>query len=104
MVRTPDDVAPTSPVTVVEPALVIEDPASTAKLAALLRFRPATVTVSVVFPDISVVGSIAVIVVVPTATAVASPLKPAALLIVAIDPSEELHVTTDVIFCVVVSE
>jgi len=60
--------------------------------------------VRVVFLNISVVGSIAVIVVVPTATAVASPLKPAALLIVATDPFEEIHVTTDVIFCVVESE
>jgi len=73
----------------------------------LADLRNATgVTVSVVFPDIVGVltGSMAIIVVVPAATAVASPLEPAALLIVAIDPFEELHVTDDVRFCVVVSE
>ena len=69
-----------------------------------IEFRTALVTVSVVFPVTSVAGSMAVIVVKPTATAVASPLEPAALLIVATGKDEELHVTSDVIICVVLSE
>ena len=62
----------------------------------------AFVTVSVVAPE--TVPKAAVIVVEPTATDVANPLKPAALLIVATVPSRELHVTCDVISCVVASE
>ena len=62
----------------------------------------AAVTVRVVVPE--TVPRVAVIVVEPTATDVASPLEPAALLIVATDPAEELHVTTNVISCVVASE
>jgi len=64
--------------------------------------RVALVTVRVVIPETA--PSVAVIVVEPTATDVASPLEPAALLIVATDPAEELHVTTNVISCVVASE
>ena len=47
---------------------------------------------------------VAVIVVVPAASAVASPLEPAALLIVAIPALVELQVTAVVMFCVVPSE
>ena len=61
----------------------------------------AFVTVSVVVPE---TPRVAVIVVEPATTDVASPLEPAALLIVATAPAEELHVTTDVISCVVLSE
>jgi hypothetical protein len=60
------------------------------------------VTFSVVVPE--TVPRVAVIVVEPSATDVASPLEPAVLLIVAKDPVEELHVTDSVIFCVVLSE
>jgi hypothetical protein len=56
----------------------------------------ALVTVSVVVPD--TVPRVAVIVVEPTATDVASPLEPAVLLIVATDTAEELQVTVDVRF------
>jgi hypothetical protein len=66
--------------------------------------RTAVVTVRSVVPSFSVVGSIALIVVKPTSIDVASPLEPAALLIVATDPFEELHVTSDDISCVVSSE
>jgi len=69
-----------------------------------IEFRTALVTVRTVVPAFSVVGSIALIVVDPTATDVASPLEPTALLIVATEPSRELHVTSDVISCVVLSE
>jgi len=72
-----------------------------------IEFSTALVTVSVVFPDVEVIGSVAVIVVVSEpeeASAVASPLEPAALLIVATGKDEELHVTSDVIFSVVKSE
>ena len=62
----------------------------------------AAVTVRVVVPE--TVPSVAVIVVDPTATDVASPLEPAALLIVATGAFEELHATKDVISCVVLSE
>ena len=62
----------------------------------------AFVTVSVVAPETG--PRAAVIVVEPATTDVASPLEPPALLIVATDPAEELHVTTDVISCVVLSE
>ena len=64
--------------------------------------RVALVTVRVVIPETA--PRVAVIVVEPTATDVASPLEPAALLIVATDPAEELHDTTNVISCVVASE
>ena len=62
----------------------------------------AFVTVSAVVPE--TVPRVAVIVVEPATTDVASPLEPAALLIVATDPAEELHVTSDVIICVVLFE
>jgi hypothetical protein len=60
----------------------------------------ATVTVRLVVPVTDVIGSMAIIVVVPAETAVASPLKPTALLIVATDPFVVLHVTDDVRSCV----
>ncbi len=47
---------------------------------------------------------VAVIVVEPPATAVASPLEPAVLLIVATEGSDELHVTDEVRFAFVPSE
>jgi hypothetical protein len=62
----------------------------------------APVTVSVVVPETA--PRVAVIVVEPTATDAASPLEPAALLIVATAKFEELHVTNDDISCVVESE
>ena len=51
-----------------------------------------------IFPDL------AVIVVVPAAFEVAFPFNPAALLMVATDPAEELQVTDVVRFCVLLSE
>ena len=62
----------------------------------------AFVTVRVVVPETA--PRVAVIVVEPAAADVASPLEPAALLIVATDTVEELHVTNDVIICVVLFE
>jgi len=62
----------------------------------------AGVTVSVVDPDI--LPDVAVIVVEPTATDVAKPLEPAALLMVATLPVNEPQVTAVVRFCVVLSE
>ena len=53
-------------------------------------------TVSVAVPNIPVAGSVALIVIMPAAFAVASPLEPGALLMVAIFVSEELQVTDDV--------
>ena len=69
---------------------------------AVMDTSAALVTLSVVVPAMN--PDIAVIVVEPTATDVASPLESDALLIVATGPFEELHVTNDVISCVVVSE
>ncbi len=57
----------------------------------------AAVTLSCVVPDM--LPSDAVIVVCPTATGVISPLEPTALLAVATDVVEELHVTRDVRSC-----
>jgi hypothetical protein len=57
----------------------------------------------VVAPLIPVAGSIAIRVVVPTATKVANPFDPAALLIVAVAVLDELHATDVVRFCVVPS-
>jgi hypothetical protein len=62
----------------------------------------AGVTVSEVDPD--TLPDVAVIVVEPAATEVASPLEPAALLIVAMPVLDELQVTVVVRFCVVLSE
>jgi len=62
----------------------------------------AFVTVSVVVPE--TVPRVAVMVVEPAATDAASPLEPAALLIVATGKDDELHVTSDVIICVVLFE
>ena len=61
----------------------------------------AVVTVNVVLPEIS--PDVAVIVVMPANSEVASPLKPAALLMVAIAGTEDVQVTDDVRFCVVAS-
>ena len=61
----------------------------------------AAVTVNVVWPEIS--PNVAVIVVAPTVDEVASPFKPAALLMVAIPVFEEVQVTDDVRSCVVKS-
>jgi hypothetical protein len=58
----------------------------------------ASVAVPVMFPEV------AVIVVEPAATEVASPLEPAALLIAATPAVDELQVTAVVRFCVVPSE
>jgi hypothetical protein len=62
----------------------------------------AAVTVRVVDPD--TLPEVAVTVVEPVATEVASPLEPAALLIVAAPVLDELQVTAVVRFCVVLSE
>jgi hypothetical protein len=64
--------------------------------------RVAEVTVSVVDPDI--IPDVAVIVVEPVVTEVASPLEPAALLIAATPATDEFQVTAVVRFCVVLSE
>ena len=64
----------------------------------------AAVTVSVAVPDLPVPISVAVIVVMPTADETANPLEPAALLTVATEISEDVHVTDDVRSCVVRSE
>jgi hypothetical protein len=61
----------------------------------------AAVTVNVVLPEI--VPAVAVIVVIPTDNEVASPLEPAALLMVATAGTDELQITVDVRFCVVKS-
>jgi len=63
--------------------------------------RVAAVTVSVVFPETS--PKVAVIVVEPTATELASPWDPPALLIVATPVADELQVTWVVRSCVVLS-
>lgn len=60
------------------------------------------VTVNVVVAEM--LSDTAVMVTVPAATAVASPLEPAALLIVAMPVPEELQVTVVVMFWVVPSE
>ncbi len=57
----------------------------------------AAVTVNSVLPEIS--PNVAVIVVEPTVDEVASPLKPTALLMVAIPVFEEVQVTDVVRFC-----
>ena len=65
----------------------------------------AAVTVRVAVPAFPETKSVAVIVMgPPTVNAVASPLEPAALLIVATAASEELQVTDEVRSCVVKSE
>jgi hypothetical protein len=65
----------------------------------------AAVTVRVTAGDaIWVVGSVAVMAVVPIASAVARPFEPAALLIVAVAVVTEFHVTAVVMTCVDVSE
>ena len=57
-------------------------------------WRTAPVTETVVLPEI--VPAVAVIMVGPTARAVASPLEPGAMLIVATAVSDELQITTAV--------
>ncbi len=65
----------------------------------------AAVTVSFAVPAFPVTGSAAVTVTGPPAVkAVANPLKPSALLTVATETSEDVHVTDDVSSCVVKSE
>ena len=66
----------------------------------------AGLTVSVVWPDFPVAGSVAVIVIVPAVTAWANPLSilPVIVLMVAIPVFEDVQVTDDVKFCVVASE
>ena len=59
----------------------------------------AAVTVNVVEPEM--LPSVAVIVLLPTATGVAKPLEFAALLIVAVTVLEELQITDVVMSCVV---
>jgi len=63
----------------------------------------AAVTVNIESPNLCVVGSKALIVVVPTAFAVASPLKPTALLMVAEAMCEGTQVTDVVRSAVVAS-
>jgi len=63
----------------------------------------AAVTVNIESPKMRVVGSVALIVVVPTAFAVASPLEPGALLMVAEAMCEGVQVTDVVRSCVVAS-
>ena len=60
------------------------------------------ITVRVVGPEIF--SDMAVIVVEPAATEVAMPFNPAALLIVATEPAEELQTTDVVMFFVLLSE
>ncbi len=62
----------------------------------------AGVIVSVVDPDM--LPNVAVIVVVPAVTEVASPCEPAALLTTATPAADELQATAVVKFCVVLSE
>jgi hypothetical protein len=64
----------------------------------------AAVTVNAVEPEILVAGSVAVIVVVPAVNAVALPMKPETILMVATPEAEELQVTMVVMSCVVLSE
>ncbi len=65
----------------------------------------AAVTLSVAVPALAVAGSVAVIVMgPPTAIEVASPLEPAALLMVATATFEDVQVTDEVSSCVVKSE
>jgi hypothetical protein len=68
----------------------------------LIDTSVAVVTVSVVLPDTP--RSVALIVLVPTPTELASPYEPAALLIVATVGDDEDQVTADVRFCVELSE
>jgi len=62
----------------------------------------AAVTVNVVDPEIA--PDVAEMVVEPVATEVANPFEPAALLMVATDDADELHVTVVVRLCVEPSE
>ena len=64
--------------------------------------RVALVTVNVVAP--AIVPDVAVMVLLPAATGVASPWEPAALLIVATPVPDELQVAVAVRSCVVLSE
>ena len=68
----------------------------------LFASLPPGVTVRVVEPEMF--PDVAVIVVVPTAFEVAFPFDPAALLMVATDPAEELQITDVVRFRVLLSE
>lgn len=75
----------------------------TPNVFAELRFG-AMVTISDVCADICVIGSMALIVVAPAATVVASPMESGAILMVATDVFEELHTTDDDISSTVLSE
>ena len=68
----------------------------------VIEARAGGVTVRVVEPE--TFPDVAMIVVVPAATEVAFPFDPAALLMVATDLAEELHVTDVVMFFVLLSE
>ncbi len=57
-----------------------------------IETNAALVTVSVVLPDIFVEGSVAFIVVEPTDNDEASPWEPLALLMVATEPLEDIHI------------
>jgi hypothetical protein len=56
------------------------------------------------FPGVAEIGTVAVMVVVPAATALALPTLPLMLLMVATDVVTELHVADEVRSCVVLSE
>ncbi len=66
------------------------------KSAAVIKKRFFYSTSNVVLSDMCVVGSVAVIVVLPAATAVASPFEPAELLMVATPVLLELQITVSV--------
>ncbi len=82
--------------------LVVPLPIEGASGVTAMELSVAAVTVSVVEPKM--LPDVAVIVVVPAATEVASPYEPAALLIVAAAVLDELQVTAAVRFCVELSE
>ena len=67
-----------------------------------IETRTGVTTVRVVEPEMF--PEVAVIVVIPAATAVAIPFDPAALLIVATEPAEELQITDAVMSFVVLFE
>ena len=67
-----------------------------------MEARVADVTVRVVVPE--TLSNAAEMVVEPVLTEVARPLEPAALLMVATDPADELQVTWDVRSCTELSE
>jgi hypothetical protein len=74
------------------------------KVAGVTSIDSSTTGVTVSVVDPVMLPDVAVIVVEPTATVVASPLEPVRLLMVAILVFDEFHVTVEVRSCVVVSE